>query len=48
MGDAAVTERGVPHLTPTLSAPSGGEGELNRLFDLGFEMCEYRSAFEIC
>ena len=28
MGDAAVRNVGIPHLTPTLSAPKGGEGDI--------------------
>jgi hypothetical protein len=43
VGDAATTDRPLPHLTPTLSAPRGGEG-LNKLFCIGSKMSEHRRA----
>ncbi len=43
VGHAAITEPGLPHLTPTLSAPRGGEGGFNNLFYIGSKMCESRS-----
>src|SRR6267143_6561567 len=43
VGDAATTEPGLPHLTPTLSAPGGGEGGFDKLFYIGSKMCESRS-----
>jgi hypothetical protein len=29
VGGAAVPNAGLPHLTPTLSAPEGGEGDIS-------------------
>jgi hypothetical protein len=43
VGDAATTEPRLPHLTPTLSAPRGGEGGFNKLFYIGSKMCGSRS-----
>src|SRR6266446_3210374 len=40
---AVTTEPGLPHLTPTLSAPRDGEGGFNKLFYIGSKMCECRS-----